>query len=271
MSSSIHNVASLLASAQADGTLSPQAASALAIPIVGAQIADGLGVGVDDVQASEVVLLALLIDDSGSIQFAGNAQVVRDGHNLCIDALAATKQKDGILAMCRYLNDNPCINGNILYPFRAIADAERMTTKNYKADGGTPLYDETAIILGTVLTKAQEFEDAGVSCRTITVIVTDGADAGSRRQTSTTVRPIVLDMLRKERHIIAFMGIKDQNGVDYEFIAREMGIPNEWILTPKSDPHSIRDAFRTVSQSAVRASQTAGSFSQTALGGFATP
>lgn len=265
MSSSIQNVASLLASAQTNGALSPQAASALAVPVVGAQIADGLGVGVDDVEASEVVLLAILIDDSGSIQFAGNSQAVRDGHNLCVDSLKATKQKDGILGHCRYLN------GKVLYEFRPIERAEQMTTKNYRADGGTPLYDQTVVILGTVLAKAQEFEDAGVPCRTITVIVTDGADAGSHRQSSTSVRTIVLDMLRKERHIIAFMGIKDEDGVDYEFIAQEMGIPPEWILTPNSDSHSIREAFRMVSQSAVRASQTAGSFSQTALGGFATP
>jgi len=262
MSNSTPNVADLLGSAKEDGTLSPAAASALAVPVVGAQIQDALGVGVDDVEASEVILLAVLIDDSASIRFARNAQAVRNGHNLCISALRDTKQADSILAHCRYLN------GFVLYPFRTVNNAETMDSNNYDPQSGTPLYDETAVILGTVLAKAQEFEDAGVVCRTITVIVTDGADCGSHRQTSSSVRPIALDLLKKETHFVAFMGIKDEHGVDYEFIAGEMGIPDEWILTPNSDASSVRAAFQTVSQSAVRASQNAASFSQTAVGGF---
>jgi hypothetical protein len=42
-----------------------------------------------------------------------------------------------------------------------------MDKKNYRAIGGTPLYDESVILLGTVLTKIQEFEDNGVPARSI--------------------------------------------------------------------------------------------------------
>jgi hypothetical protein len=47
-----------------------------------------------------------------------------------------------------------------------------------------------------------------------------------------------------------------------------MGIRDEWILTPGNTEKEIRACFQTYSQSAVKASQSAVSFSQTALGGF---
>jgi len=50
-----------------------------------------------------------------------------------------------------------------------------------------------------------------------------------------------------------------------------MGIRDEWILTPGNSEAEIRKAFRVFSQSAVRASQGAGSFSQSGLGGFGSP
>ena len=68
---------------------------------------------------------------------------------------------------------------------------------------------------------------------------------------------------------IAAMGI-DNGSTDFRKVFADMGIPAEWILTPKSDPHAIREAFQVFSQSAVRASQAA-AFSATALAGFAGP
>ena len=262
------DVGALFQDAQDDGTLSPQSAMMLGDVDVGAQIQEGLGVSVDDVQASEVTLVTMLIDDSGSIRMvAGNTEAVREGHNGVLDALGKTKTKDGILVHARYLN------GTVLYPYRQLVQATRMDTSNYNPVGATPLFDQTEVILGTVLAKAREFEDAGVPCRSVTCIVTDGADAGSQKyRTARQVAPLVRDILKTEMHIVTAMGI-DDGSTDFRGIFLEMGIPAEWILTPKNDPSSIRKAFLMVSQSAVRASQAAGAagFSKVAGGGFGNP
>jgi hypothetical protein len=176
---------------------------ALNVLDIGAQIQAGLGIHVDDVMASEVVLVTIMPDDSGSIQFGGNVQAVRGGHNSVLDALAASNQKDSILVHNRYLN------GHVLYPFRPLSQSVRMDTKNYNPDRGTPLYDQTVVLLGTVLSKAQEFADNGVPVRTVTLIITDGADAHSTRASAKTVAAIAQDMLMAENHIIAAMGIDD--------------------------------------------------------------
>ncbi|ATB29406.1 hypothetical protein [Melittangium boletus] len=252
-------ISQLLEDAHAEGVLSPSSLQALTVVDLGAQIQAGLGVGVDDVQASEVVLVTVMPDDSGSM--AGQARTVCDGHNLVLDALLSSQQKDGILFHTRYLN------GTVLNPFRPLVDVVRMHAKNYNPDQGTPLYDQAVVLLGTVLAKAQEFTRNGVATRTVTLLITDGADCHSQRARAREVAALVNDLRRAEGHIIAGMGIDDGN-TDFRRVFREMGIEDKWILTPAQNAQDIRKAFQVFSQSAVRVSQGTAAFSRTALGGF---
>lgn len=258
-----NSVNALFQNAVGDQVLSTAALNAINIQDIGDEINNALGVSVDDVKASEVVLMTQLIDDSGSIRFSRNEEHVRDGHNLILDSLAKTKQKEGILVMCSYLN------GTLLYPYMPVDKAVRMDTKNFAGTGSTPLYDEAIATLAKVIAKTQDFLDNGISCRTVTAIVTDGADSGSRKQ-ARDVKKVVADMLRAENHIIAGIGI-DDGSTDFKTVFNEMGIPDEWILTPGNNASEIRKAFNMLSQSSVRASQGAAVFSATAMGGFASP
>ena len=251
----------LFKAAEDEGTLSPEAASALNMVDLGAQIQAGLGITVDDVQSSEVVLVTIMPYDSGSIRYAGNAQAVSSGHNLVIDALKSSKQSGSILAHNRYLN------GAVLYPYCPVAQAIAMDAKNYDPNLGTPLYDQTVVLLGTVVAKAQEFSEAGVPVRSVTLLITDGADAGSTWAKAKDVRALVRDMRAAESHIVAAMGIDDRQ-TPFRDVFRDMGIEDRWILTPGSDAGEIRRAFQLFSQSAMRASQGGASFSRTAAGGF---
>jgi hypothetical protein len=261
MASQTTRVNDLFRAAEDEGALSPDAARVLALADLGAQIQAGLGVAVDDVRASEVVLLTMMPDDSGSIRGARNEQVVRDGHNLVLDALSGAKNKDSILAHTRYLN------GHVLFPYCPVTQAVRMDKSNYEAIHGTPLYDQSVVLLGTVIAKAQDFAMNGVPVRTVTLILTDGADAGSTWAKARDVRALVEDMRRAENHIVAGMGIDDGH-TPFRDVFREMGIEDRWILTAKSGAADIRRAFVLFSQSAVRASQGGGGFLQASAGGF---
>ncbi len=262
------DVSSLFQSAQQDNVISQATLSALQVADIGAQITDALGVPAGQIRQSEVILVNILVDDSGSIRFGRNTEAVRDGHNLIIDALNASKQQNNILIHTRLLN------GEIICPYRSIDNAVRLDSHNYNPNKGTPLYDMTQVFLGTVLAKAQEFIDQGVPCRTISLIITDGNDEhspkcqGGRGTTAGDAKQLIDEMLRQENHIICGMGIKLDSGVDYKQIFRDMGIRDEWIKTPASSQSEIRAACQVFSQSAVRASQSAASFSQQAIGGF---
>jgi len=252
----------LFRAAHAEGELSDAALQALEVPDLGARIQAGLGVNPDDVPASEVLLVTMMPDDSGSIRFAGNAQAVREGHNLVLDALAASKQKDSVLVHTRYLN------GTVLFPYCGLSGAVRMDSRNYDPSSGTPLYDQSVVLLGTVLAKSREFALAGVPTRTVTLIITDGADEGSTRSKVSDVAALVKDLLRQERHIVAGLGVED-GSTDFRQVFREMGICDRWILTAGNKAGDIRRAFMVFSQSAVRAAS--GAVAQAGVGGFGAP
>ncbi|MSP58899.1 MAG: hypothetical protein EXR72_00905 [Myxococcales bacterium] len=251
----------LIEAAHAEGMLSRAALNALTIEDLGARIQAGLGMHVDDVPASEVLLLTIMPDDSGSIAVAGNEGAVRDGHNLVIEALASSKSGGAILAHTRYLN------GTVLFPYRPIAGAPRMDGANYRAALGTPLFDQSVVLLGTVIAKTREFAESGVPARSITLLITDGGDQHSVRAQAGDVAALVSDLAATEEHIVAAMGIDDGN-TDFRRVFREMGIDDRWILTPGNSAQEIRRAFQVFSQSALRASQGAAGFGQAALGGF---
>ncbi len=239
-------VKQLFDDAHAAGTLSKQSLTTLDVVDVGAQIQSGLGVTIDDVAASEVVLLTLMPDDSQSIAAAGNTEAVRDGHNFVIEALGRSKQSGEVLAHTRYLN------GEVLFPYTALAHAKMMTTANYNPCHGTPLFDQTVVLLGTVIAKSQELAQAGIAVRTVTLIITDGGDYGSTRCRPADIATLVADMLAQENHIVAAMGINDGT-TDFKKVFQSMGIPDRWILTPGNSASEIRRAFQVFSQSAVRA------------------
>lgn len=255
------DISQLFKDAHDAGDLSQNSLDAFNILDPGAQIQNALGVDVDDVTASDVVLVSMMTDDSASMTQGNNQQAAADGHNEVIDALNKSAQKDNLLVHSRLLN------GAIISPFSALDQVGRLTPGgNYKCLHGTPLYDQTIALLATVLAKTQEFADNGVPARSVTLITTDGADLHSSAKPA-AVRSVVEDMLRTENHIIAFMGIDDGH-TDFRQVARDMGIRDEWILTPANSAKDIREAFALFSQSAVRASQNAASFSKAAMGGF---
>ncbi|MGC4119003.1 MAG: hypothetical protein QM765_31425 [Myxococcales bacterium] len=254
------NVNDLFQTARSEGLLSPESLQTLTAVDLGAQIQAGLGICVDDVTSSEVLLVTMMPDDSGSIAGSGNEKVVCDGHNLVLEALQASKQRDCVLAHTRYLN------GKVLYPYRPLDQALGMSSKNFRADQGTPLYDQAVVLLGSVLAKTQEFASNGVAARSVTLLITDGSDQHSTQHKARDVAKLVRDLQRAECHIVAAMGI-DDGSTDFRKVFREMGIEDRWILTPGSTASEIRKAFQVFSQSAIRASQAA-TFAQAALGGF---
>lgn len=245
------NVGSLFASAASMGAISPEAAQVLAIPDLGAQMQAGLGVGAAGVKATEVLLVSVMLDDSRSMS-GPNEDAARAGANLVREAFMGSKQAAGTLLLIR------CLNGSVIYRYGPIDRAPLVDTSNYVAAGGTPLFDQSVVLLGSVIAKRAEFADAGVPCRSITLIVTDGNDEHSVacRRAPGKVKAVV-DSLSSESDIVAAMGIDDGGRTNFRDVFREMGIPPKWILTPSSNPSEIRRAFQLFSQSAVRMSQAA--------------
>jgi uncharacterized protein YegL len=260
-----NSATNLIQNAFNEGDLSAGSLSALnKITDLGNIIQQGLGIDPSLMPASEVVLVSVLGDDSGSIRFSGNEQAVRDGYNGMLDSLLGSKQQDNILVLTKFLN------GKIHCSYIPLSDVEKLDKSNYQATGGTPLYDETVKILATVIAKTKEFENNGIEVRTITLLATDGADEGSRTSDASDVKKIVEEMLTKEKHIVAAMGF-DNGHCNFQQVFTEMGIPDQWQLTAGSTANEIRKAFQVFSRSATSASKSAANFATASAGGFGNP
>lgn len=239
------------------------AGAAVVVPNFASGIQAALGMSVDDIEASEATVVTVLADDTYSIEGSGLSGAMRDGINLVFEALSGSETADGIIAGLH------TITRGCVMPYKPIADVTRFDENSFPVDGGsTPLYDRSASTLGVVVTKSKDLRDAALPHRTITLIVTDGADTCSRHHRAPEkVAPLVKDMLLAENHIVAFMGVGD--AAFFRDIAKRMGIADRWILTPK-DAKELRAALLMFSKSAVRASQAANAatFNAVAGGGF---
>ena len=96
---------------------------------------------------------------------------MRDGHNLVLDTLKASKQRTPFLRI-RATSTERCF-----FPYRPIEQAARMTAKNHDPDQGTPLYDQAVVLLRFRFSqRRKDFERNGVVARSITLLITDGSD-----------------------------------------------------------------------------------------------
>jgi uncharacterized protein YegL len=212
-------------------------------------IAGAAGKDVEDIVASDVTLVTLLVDASSSIHARGLEAAVRDGENTLVDALAQSKQNDAILMALWTFNDEL----RVVHAYVDLDDVTRLDDKNYHGVGATRLYDAWCDALAANLAYAKRLRDAGTPCKSVVVVVTDGEDVGSKRRASDCAK-ISKEVLATEQFTLAFVGVGTD--VDFHAVARSMGVPDGNItVQAQATASGLRKVFRMVSQSAIRASQ----------------
>ena len=239
----------LFARAAQAGTLSAQSQSILSGDLGPLVIAGASGRAVDEIQASEVTLVTVVIDASTSIASRGLQAAVCAGQHLLLDAFAGSKEKDSVLvALWTFASD-----ASVLHSYVPVDDATRLDDKTYRPDGTTHLFDTFCDAAAANVAYAQTLRDGGTPVRSILVVVTDGEDVGSRRP-ARTCRKLATDLLKSEQFHLAFVGVGDD--VDFVAVARSMGFSDGSILVQKdATPQALRATFAMVSRSAIRASQ----------------
>lgn len=239
-----------------------------------AQIPSGMGISPDEFDHSTALILTILHDDSGSMtgknrgdpnQKVTNAQLARDGHNAIIQALKKSKQSKDVIV------GSMTINGRLVHAYMSIDDAPIINESHYDASNmnGTPYYDSVVVTLKRIAEKVVEYKQAGIPCRTITILITDGHDEHSQQfRAPEAVRPFVEERLGAEMDVVVAVGIADGR-TDFRDIFTRMGVQPDCIHTPGSSESEFRKTFLVLSQSTVTVSQAgAAGFSQAAAGGF---
>lgn len=232
-----------------EGTIGAEAAAVIAGDLGPLVLAGAAGMAAEDIQASDVTLVTLLVDASSSIGDRGLEDAVRHGQHGLLDAFAGASAGDSVLvALWTFATDVVVVHGYV-----PVGDATRLDAKTYRAGGTTRLYDAFCDAAAANVAYAQTLRDAGTPTRSLLVVVTDGEDVSSKRSTKACAK-LAQALLQSEQFLLGFVGV----GADVDFVktARAMGFPPGSTLVEKdATPQSLRRAFALVSRSAVQASR----------------
>jgi hypothetical protein len=259
MGQEIERAVGALEALYGSGGLSEESKDALlAVSNSALEIGGGLG---DPSLASELLLASILVDDSTSI--GSLVSDIHHGHGLMLEALKAERYSADVQVLTRALNRG------VISPYTDIARAMPLNAENFSVRdqaSRTPLYLQSLLTLGTVMSKAQEIEERNGKVRTFTLIVTDGADNASGSTSPTQVRALVKDMLEfHTNHIVAGMGIGGRPDY-FTQIFLDIGIPKRWIFTPAATVDELRAEFRKIAKDLALAASSEAAFLQLAAG-----
>ncbi len=257
------NLKDLFSGAVDAGVISQDTSTLLTGNLGQVVIAGAAGRSMEDIEASDVTLVTILLDASSSIGYRRLEQAVRDGYSVLVDTFACSKECDSILVALWTFNDEQ----DVVHSYVPVMDATTLDRKSYRSRGATALYDTWCGALASNVAYAQRLRDSGTPCRSVVVVITDGEDNSSRRRAGDCAR-ISRDLLASEQFVLAFVGVGSD--ADFRVVARKMGVPDSCVEVQKSaTPSALRSVFQMVSQSAIRASQ--GLIAPGANAGFFTP
>lgn len=239
----------LFDAAARDGVITQETSSLLTGHLGNIVVAGAAGMAMEEIMATDVTLITILIDASSSIAYANLEKAVRDGQNALLDAFAGSREVDDILvALWTFADEH-----KVLHSYIPVGDATRLDRKSYRAAGMTVLYDAWCDALAANVAYAQRLRDSGTPCRSVVVVITDGEDTGSKSKVHECTR-ISRDLLASEQFVLAFVGVGAE--ADFERVAESMGIPKGCVAVQKDATASaLRQVFQMVSQSALRVSQ----------------
>lgn len=181
------------------------------------------------VRENDVVLVAVLLDDSYSIEEFNNTENVIKGHNSIIDSLRVSRNKNQIIFRSQLLKSPEPINNWV-----ELDDAKGLDKYNYQPAGETPLYDGTVKLLLSTVAKMEQVIDAKKHPRFSALILTDGEhfikdeSKDLEEKKLRRVKKLVMDIFKENDpsfpNTLAFMGLKNDRVQSYHKIANSMGI-----------------------------------------------
>ena len=203
---------------------------------------------IDEIDSTEVILVTFLMDDSGSMYPMVTEAIA--GQNEMIKAFVDSKQSESILVGQWAMNrDKP------YHSYVPAAQATIFDSNNYDPGSMTPLYDKWFEALTANVAYAQQLRAAGTPVRSIAIVLTDGEDNDSHTFRASECKKLAEDLLNSEQFVLAFIGVGSE--ANFKNIAEKMGFPSGAVMLAKATPSDLRKVFRLLSQSVIRASQTA--------------
>ena len=210
------------------------------------------GISPENLGATEATIVIFVVDKSGSM--SGVEDQVEASLKESVKAMEESKQAQALTLTLYYFDEVV----NLEFANRPVEEIIPSDI-SYRAGNMTALYDATLDALTGALGYEEMLLNAGVSTKVILVVFSDGDDNSSRHGAFSDVKKITDEIRKRENWILAFVGFKT-GPVDYNEVAKEMGFPTVKVIDLNKGEygirHAIRETFRLVSKSVIRASQT---------------
>jgi uncharacterized protein YegL len=205
----------------------------------------------EDVDQEDTINAVFAIDVSGSV--SGYVDELNDGINEFVTEMQKSHVADKIFTSIVKFNSNVEVETG----FQPIKNLSNNIDFEPSIGGMTALFEGTNVALTNALDYREGLENAGVNCKTLLFVITDGHDNVSNC-TPADVKKKIDDLMMEERNFASFeailFGIGMSNKTKFEEAAKDMGIKH--VATISDSAQDIRKMIAFISSSV---SQSSGS------------
>lgn len=173
----------------------------------------------NDIEVSETINAIFIVDISSSVIQYGKEL------NSALNDFTARMQKSHAAQNLFVSNIEFNSTVNVVSGFRPISEIQPIDLVP-RIGGTTALYKACAIGLKNAIDYRKDLENAGVNCKTLMFVITDGEDNASGNVVAADVKAMIDDLLKEERNHFSFESILFGVGNDssFETAQKEMGI-----------------------------------------------
>jgi uncharacterized protein YegL len=196
----------------------------------------------NDVEVSETINAVFVVDTSSSVHAYGHEL------NKALNDFTARMQKSHaannlFVSIVEFNSDVTVTSG-----FRPISEIPTIDLIP-RIGGMTALYKACKEGLNNALDYRKDLENAGVNCKTLLFVITDGGDNASGNVVASDVKVLIDDLLKEERNFFSFESILFGVGDDasFEKAQKEMGIAH--IARVGTTAEEIRKMINFISSS----------------------
>ena len=197
----------------------------------------------EQILASDVVLISIIIDKSGSVDKHSSKLV--DCVNMYINDMKNSHHANKILVQIIEFNEKV----DIVHGFKPIS---QMSTYSLNCGGLTALYDAVHLSLANSCDYQRNLTDPSNSldCKNIVLIITDGGDNSSKSGPRDCFN--IIDLIKKEEinynsFSALLVGVGPENTHIFEKAAKDMGIEKVKVITDSTK--DIKDTIGLLSAS----------------------
>lgn len=173
----------------------------------------------NDLEVQETINAVIVVDTSSSVHSYGHE--LNNALNEFITRMQKSHAAPNLFVSIVEFNDSI----NVTSGFRPITELQPIDLIP-RIGGMTALYKACDIGLKNAIDYRKDLENAGVNCKTLLFVITDGEDNASGGVKGSDVKAKIDDLLKEERNFFSFESILFGVGNDAEFskAQKEMGI-----------------------------------------------